>query len=306
VFLLCLLSGSSAITTAATTLHVALVASDNARHSEVVEALREQLAESCGQPCLHPVDLKTVDIRNARRYLSGSAPDLVVTVGTLAARQVAELRSDVPTLFSFIPRTVWRDLRDCCVSGSATSGHVLLDQPAERLLDLVREVHPEAQSVGVLLGPAAAARQVELADAAGRLSIDLQTERIAAGEDVGSKLRLLAARVDALLALPDRAVYNRNTVYPILLTTYSAGVPVIGFSSAMVKAGAAAGLFMSPRNAGEAIALAIQAYRFDGTLAVDESLAPYSVAINDDVIRSLRLPTVRASELLQNLKEAKQ
>jgi len=294
------------MTSAETTLHVALIVGDNGRHAEVVEALREHLADSCGQPCRHPVQLATVDVANADRYLSDSEPDLVVTIGTVAARQVAELRSAIPTLFSFIPRTVWRELKDCCVVDATTRGRVLLDQPAVRLLQLVREIRPDAQSVGVLLGPATAARQVALADAASNASLELKTEHIEAGEDVGSKLRLLATRVDALLALPDLDVYNRNTVYPILLTTYSARIPVIGFSSPMVKAGATAGLFMSPRDVGEAIALAIQTYRSDRTLVVDDTATPYSIEINADVLRSLRLPPVRASEVQKNLKESKQ
>jgi ABC-type uncharacterized transport system substrate-binding protein len=304
--LLCLLSGISVASTAESGLDVALITSDNAHQAEVAAALREHLADTCDRPCPHPVELTTVDPANAADYLSRTTPDLVVTIGSVAARLVAEQRRDIPTLFGFIPSSVWREIRDCCIADSPTRGHVLLDQPARRLLKLVREVHPAAQSVGILLGPATAARQAELDDAANAVSLEIRVENIATSEEVGRKLRLLAARMDVLLALPDPIVYNRNTVYPILLTTYSARVPVIGFSSAMVKAGAAAGLFMSTRDGGEAIALAIQAYRANGSFPADESAQPYSVETNEDVLRSLRLRTPRAAELLQNLKESKQ
>lgn len=303
--LACLLSVLCAGKTAANPIDVAVVAGDNARHVLVAEALGERLASACGQPCSHPAEVTTVDTAEAAAYLSATTPDLVVTIGAAAARQVAELRLDIPTLFGFVPRNVWLQLEACCIADSTPRGRVLLDQPASRLLGLVRAVHPEAQRIGVLLGAATAARLAELNRAARAASVALQTEQVEAGDDVGRKLRQLAARVDVLLALPDRTVYNRNTVYPILLTTYSAGIPVIGFSSAIVRAGAAAGLFVSPRDGGEAIALSIHAYRTRGVFAVDEETLPYSIEVNDDVLRSLRLPARTATDLLEILKRSK-
>jgi ABC-type uncharacterized transport system substrate-binding protein len=304
--LLCLLFGISIATADKRTLDVALISSDNLHHAEVADALREHLEQACGQSCSDPVELTTVDAADAGRFLATTRPDLVVTIGSVAAREVAQLDVDLPTLFGFIPQAVWRELTDCCVEASPTHGRVLLDQPARRLLKLVQAIHPDAKGVGVLLGPATAWRRPELEEAASAESVELHALQIESGEDIGRKLRLLTARVDALLALPDPAVYNRNTVYPILLTTYSARIPVIGYSSAMVKAGASASLFMSTRDGGEAIAAAIRDFRAHGAFTNDDTTWAYSVEINEDVLRSLRLPAIRASELPKILKESKQ
>ena len=305
VVLLCLLFDISTAIAAERTLDVALISSDNHNHAEVADALREHLAQACGQPCSDPIELTTVDAADVSRFLATTRPDLVVTIGSVAAREVAQLDVDLPTLFGFIPQAVWRELTDCCVEASPTRGRVLLDQPARRLLKLVQAIHPEAKRVGVLLGPATASRLPELEKAASAESVELHPLQIESGEDIGRKLRLLTARVDALLALPDPAVYNRNTVYPILLTTYSARIPVIGYSAAMVKAGASAGLFMSTRDGGEAIATAIRGFRARGAFTNDDTTQAYSVEINEDVLRSLRLPAIRASDLPETLKESK-
>ena len=288
-----------------TAFDIALISSDSPRHSTVVRAVQAKLATPCSiAPCPPPANVRQVKDTEADRYLARTRPDLVITVGSAAAREVAELRKPIPTLFGFIPQSTWNDLKDCCITSASTASHVLLDQPATRLLKLARALHPDARTFGILLGPASAKRLPEFETAAADLSLSLETEQVAADEDIGRRLRLLVSRVDVLLALPDRAVYNSSTVYAVLLTTYSARVPVIGFSSALVRAGAAVGLFTSPQNGAEAIVSAVQAYRSTGVFLTDDASIPFSIEINKDVLRSLRLPVVQANELLQLLKES--
>ncbi|MCB1772640.1 MAG: hypothetical protein KDI88_03410 [Gammaproteobacteria bacterium] len=304
--LLCLLCGPSTAATTAGAIDILVVADAGDRSGRVIETLQDHLGEACPDPCPGPAALTVVDSADAARFVETFPPDMVVAIGSTAARQVASLGLDIPTLYSFIPGTVWRELTDCCVADSTDNGSVLLDQPPGRLLRLIREVAPGTRTVGLLAGPATAERLTEFEQAAAMASVELLVERVETGEDVGRTLRRLVNRVDVLLALPDPAVYNRHTVYPILLTTYSARVPVIGFSAAMVKAGAVAGLFMTPRDVGQAIATAIHGFRSRGAFIDGETAQAFSVEINEDVLRSLRLPAVRASELPQMLKEPRQ
>jgi putative tryptophan/tyrosine transport system substrate-binding protein len=110
--------------------------------------------------------------------------------------------------------------------------------------------------------------------------------------------------VDAVLAIPDPAVYNRNTIFAILLSTYGAGVPVIGYSQAMVAAGSTAAVFATTADVGMAIARRIALFKDKGRLGPTGFGDVFSVAVNADVARSLRLAVPAEGQLRERLEAA--
>ncbi|WP_245523032.1 ABC transporter substrate binding protein [Thioalkalivibrio sulfidiphilus] len=94
----------------------------------------------------------------------------------------------------------------------------------------------------------------------------------------------------AILAVPDPRIFNRDTIVRIMLTTYRSNTPVIGYSEAMTRAGALMSVFSSPEmlgeEAGELIANALRAQRWQHT---DRHTERYTVTINPQVARSLRI-----------------
>jgi ABC-type uncharacterized transport system substrate-binding protein len=298
-------SGGDGIGASGTLSHVALIyARDDARVVEVAAAVDDALAKACGDDCRSRVRLSSHTPEPDAIAAAARISDLVVTIGSAAARQVARSRIATPILYSFLPQAAWEDLAACCVAEPQRRHALLIDQPLSRQFALLRAVLPEARRVAVLLGPASRTREGELRDVAENAGYALQVGEIGGDNDVGSMLRRVMPGADALLAIPDPAVYNRNTIYAILLTTYGAGVPVIGYSQAMVTAGATAAVFASTADTGMAIARRIAAFGDTGRLEPTGFGDVFSVAVNTDVARSLRLSVPAGDELRERLEPA--
>lgn len=284
------------------TFELALVGeADDSRSAAVMAAAESALASSCAQPCASRVTRLEPDGRALQS--PDRKWDLVVAVGSKAGRAVATSAIDAPRLLTFIPEVAWRELQACCVDPQFRHAALFIDQPLQRQLALIGQLDPSARRIGVLLGGVSARHRAQLSGLARSSALSLQLVDVDEADQIGPRLRTLVREADVLLALPDPGIYNPGTVYPILLTTYSARIPVIGFSEAMVKAGAAAAVYASPQDVGAEIADIVEVYRSSGRFDSSGHGTRFSVSVNDDVARSLRLPPVSASDLRERLKE---
>jgi ABC-type uncharacterized transport system substrate-binding protein len=94
----------------------------------------------------------------------------------------------------------------------------------------------------------------------------------------------LKGKADIVLALPDNSIYNNATVQALILASLQSGTPVVGFSAAFVRAGAAAGIFADFRDAGrQAAEIALHA-RPSRTPDQPRKL---TVAVNQRIVRLL-------------------
>ena len=131
----------------------------------------------------------------------------------------------------------------------------------------------------------------------------VHSESVAQERDLIPALERLLARSDVLIAIPDSVVHNRSTVQPLLMTTYRAGVPVIGFSESYSLAGAVASLHSSPDQIGRQVAEVVSGAlkgRFSPGI-----LGPryFRVTTNSTVARSLGI-TVPGGAVLEERIEA--
>jgi ABC-type uncharacterized transport system substrate-binding protein len=90
--------------------------------------------------------------------------------------------------------------------------------------------------------------------------------------------------------LPDPVVANADTVYGLLLTTYRAQLPVVGFSEGLLNAGALISLFSTARQQGrQGGEIARQILSSDGVLPEPRYPKYFTVRVNSSVARSLGL-----------------
>lgn len=299
-----LLLAVSSMAHAAPPLSVALIGDyEDVRIERVADAIEQALSESCKAECNETLQLSRHQPEGMASSAGIAAADLVITIGSRAASVVARARLDVATLYSFMPRAAWDELVACCATDKLPHSALFIDQPLSRQFDLIRLMAPKASRIALLFGDVSAHRRAELDCAADAAGYSLHTADVADPDGIGSSLRRLVQDADLLLALPDPRVYNRHTAYAILLTTYSARLPVIGFSDAMVRAGAAAAVFASPEDVGRDVARHVRGYRRSGELPAAAFGDHFSVSVNDAVVRSLRLPDLSATQLLHRLQE---
>jgi ABC-type uncharacterized transport system substrate-binding protein len=179
---------------------------------------------------------------------------------------------------------------------------ILLDQPVDRWISLLHVAFPSVQHVGILTGPAnqKAVRALEKRMAEKRLTLVI--EQIAGPEDVVPAIERLTPKVGLLLAIPDPLAHNRNTVQPLLLTTYRAGIPVVAYSEPYQQAGAVLALYSTVPQIAEQIVDSLNQVK-DGRMLPNVQAPKYfSVGVNTAVARSLGVPLPPASEIDRRLR----
>jgi putative tryptophan/tyrosine transport system substrate-binding protein len=178
---------------------------------------------------------------------------------------------------------------------------IVLDQPLDRWLNLIQIAFPGSQQVGMLVSPAGqrAVRSLERKMADRRLN--LATESLAASDDVVPALEHLLPRMNLLLALPDQVVHNRNTVQPLLLTTYRAGIPVLAYSESYQQAGAVLALYSTVPQVIAQVMDTLRQFQDGRPPANVQSPRYFTVAVNAAVARSLGLSLPTGAELTSRL-----
>jgi ABC-type uncharacterized transport system substrate-binding protein len=121
--------------------------------------------------------------------------------------------------------------------------------------------------------------------------MQLEVEHVREEDRVVALLDRLLRRSDAMLAIVDPLVFNRNNVRNVLLTAYRNKVPVFGVSEPYTRAGSVAAVYSTPGHIGAQLAEEILAFATVGDAGLPTPQFPryFSVAYNARVARSLDL-----------------
>jgi putative ABC transport system substrate-binding protein len=222
-------------------------------------------------------------------------PDLTLAVGLRAARSALERPGPDPLLLAMLSRLDYQSLQaSAALRRPARRIGVLLREPAlANQLALIDAVLPARRRLGVVASTESEPIVDELQRAA--LGWQLQVEYAAHAKSLAPVLRLLVARSDALLVLPDRIGDSQAATLAVLRAGAGAGVPVFGGSEGLVRSGGLAAAVSTPGQlARQAQALGRKLMTGGPGLLV-ESATPASVRVNATVARGLdlRLPDER-------------
>ena len=241
-----------------------------------------------------------IDTVTAARLTGVGAPtfdayELVVTVGLAAAQGVMsreDARAKPPlTLCLLIPRQSFERLASSRASERERRLSALfIDQPLSRQLDLLRIALPEKRRVGVILGPTSQELAGELRDQAQARTLHLTVATVNEPSGVYAALQTVIPESEMLLLLPDPAATNADTVYGLLVTSYRAQVPVVGFSEGLLNAGALVSLFSTAGQQGrQGAEIATRILTQGGGLPAPQYPKYFTVRVNASVARSLGL-----------------
>ena len=265
------------------TPQILIIKSGNAAvYNEIADSLQQHLGAHCSKSdsnCTR-AELHSF-VSNAakpvyRRY------DLVITLGLKARQYAAQQLPDSAIINAMIPREARFK------QNTHKKPTVILDQPLDRSLRLVKLTLPQAQQIGILISRSNQAIVQSAKETAASLGMEIVTGIVDNEAEIGKKLTLLLDQVDVLLTLPDIRVHNRNTVPNILLSAYRKRVPVIGFSAAYVQAGAFAAVYSEPDDIAQHLMELAGDYFKKGKLKPAVIHPKYfSIAINGEVARSL-------------------
>jgi len=157
--------------------------------------------------------------------------DKVIATGAAGCEKAADARLSVPVLCVLLTAEGFEGIvqqQDLQYRRNLTA--IVIDQPVSRQAAVANKVYPALSRFAVLSQSPA---PPSLAD-----NNDIRVSAFRADRALAPQLNEVTISLDALIATPESAIFNRSTLRTVLLTAYGYGKPVIGYSRAYVKAGA--------------------------------------------------------------------
>ncbi len=287
--LLCLPTASLA---GAEPLLVTVVQSENTgAYAEFSAALRESL----------PNGNVVLTVVNSGQPLPPKS-SLIIAVGMKAASELGGDNAHA-VLNVMIPRSGHKKLLHDFPKreNSHLFSSIYLDQPVERQLSLIAAAFPDRRNLGVLYAAPAPDEIGELKLKAAEFGFSLYADEISANVTLFQEVQELLKHSDVFLSLPSPTIFNSSTLRNILVSTYQAEVPLVGFSASFVKAGAMCAVFSSPAHIATQTSAAIQRFADSGTLPSAQYPKFFEVAVNERVAQSLNIKIQGAEELQKKM-----
>jgi putative tryptophan/tyrosine transport system substrate-binding protein len=250
-------------------------------------AYSEARAELASQ--LTGIDLVVAPVETVAAPRRTRPPDIVVALGSEALRAVGRVREEAPIVALLVTRDTFDRARDeVRTAGSRRSmSGVYLDQPWSRQIALVRLVVPERRRIGLLSTEGLIPQLSTLDRIAREQKALIVHELVESPQTLHVGLMRIVGTADVLLAVPDNRVFNASTIQHILLTTFRARLPVIGFSPAYVQAGALAAVYSTPSQMAREAAAMVQRHLTGQSMPGGQYPRAFTVSVNRAVARSL-------------------
>lgn len=265
-----------------------VVSSPSAMNIEFAEQFKEELLKARNTQ----FKIKLINLQDGDQLIVNEPGELVVAVGVRALQLASKLKANTPVLGVFTPLPTFNVLLESNKRDLGNFSAILLDQPFSRQMALMRIILPGSKNVGVLLGPTSGKYAELLQEAGEKSAFHIADEMVPQEADLIPKLRKVLEENDALLAIPDPMIYNRETAHPILLTSYRHQKPVFGYSQSYVRAGALAAVYSSVKQLARQAAEITLVQHSSGLLPPPQAPRYFSVMMNAQVARSLSIPLI--------------
>ncbi len=275
----------------------------------IVTATKQRIDHICrkkSNKCRKPsVAVESIRNNKLRRIAQNKKWDLIIAIGTKAAKRLNSYKLRTPTLYSLIPSNSYPSIRSN--SSSRHKSAIYINQPIRRQLQLIKSAMPGRKKVGVVLGKYSRIGKQSLKQIMRGMGLKPIVTQVTPN-NIGNRLDTIFSRANVLLALPDPTVYNKQTVLKVLLSSYRHRVPVFGYSAAFVKSGATAAIYSTPRNIGHHIGDEVGKYFSNnhGRLSPPAFPKYFTVNTNKSVINSLKLRIPSRKIIKSKIRRAKQ
>lgn len=283
---------------------VVLLSEDSQPYQETAEAIRRVLQQSPHTRRIPLLTLQSAGLQTDQSLLKEA--DLIVTVGVRATQMLAVSSSTAPVLATLVPKQGFDKLLSQHRQAARGFSAIYLDQPIARYLALFRAGLPGRNRLGLILGAESLESLKLLQTEAREQKIQLVAEAINSEHELMPALQRVLETADALLALPDSMVFNKNNAYSVLLSSYHYQAPVIGYSQAYVKAGALMAVYSKPvqigQQAGEMVVSMLSSK--PGLMPAAQYPKYFTVSVNTQVAHSLGIAMETETVLAEKLKRA--
>ena len=214
-------------------------------------------------------DLKGNEERAGKIFagLREKPPAVVLAIGPIAANAARNALANVPVVFVMVPNYEKYGLEAKNVTG------ISLTLPPRFQLETLHKLAGRVKRVGVVYNPGFSQPVLDAAvSAAETLGLSVVGMKAETPEEVGSALKSLAGKIDALWMIADRTVTHATAVKRIVDFASDQHLPLLALTEGQVKDGALMALAPNPGAIGAQAARLINRIVFEkidaGALAI--------------------------------------
>lgn len=246
--------------------------------------------------------VKVTILQDAEKLVVAENSELVIALGVKALEASAKLKYTTPVLGVFITMPAFNSILTKSKRDLGDFSAIVLDQPFTRQISLIRNILPQVKKIGVLLGPTSTQYANLIKEAGEESGLSVMEKNVFREIDLIPILQAALATSDALMAVPDPLIYNRETAQPILLTSYRQKKPIFGYSQSYVRAGALAAVYSSSKQIAKQVAeIALESQQAPNLLPPPQAPKYFSIMLNYQVARSLNIALKSDEEIYQKV-----
>jgi ABC-type uncharacterized transport system substrate-binding protein len=172
---------------------------------------------------------------------------------------------------------------------------IYLDIPVRTMVLELRKLFPGKSRVGVIRNPVRGDPSGAQMRGPGAELSSLAVVDCATPEQLLPAFLGLRKKVDFVICLPDGALYNGATARPLIMASLENRLPIVGFSPAFLRAGAAVAIYPDYRAIGQQTAELIRRCLEPANCACREAPKQVNVAVNTKILRLLGIEFMAAA-----------
>ena len=249
--------------------------------AEAVEGLRLRLSGNEVALALLDVNAATFGADAAQEL--ARKPAVIVAVGSEAVHAVLEGASPAKIVSTM---TLAAD-RVAGPQARRVTAAVYLDIPIRTMIAELRKLFPEKVRVGVIRNPGREGDSALQIRSQAPEPGSLEIADCATADQLLPVFLAFRKKVDFVICLPDGSLYNSATARPLIMASLENRLPIVGFSPAFLRAGAAVAVYPDYRSIGQQTADLVRRCLDPGDCASWETPRKIDVAVNAKVLRML-------------------
>jgi ABC-type uncharacterized transport system substrate-binding protein len=212
-----------------------------------------------------------------------------IAIGPSAFRSLLSQGRDGIIVSAFTSSQAYHTILESMPDSRTTSVTAVYAEPSPLMqLRLISMLHKKPVKVAVILSSKTSYLEPMFQHVASQSGTELSIEYYSQAETLNRVLNRVTD-VPVILATPDSTIYNADNIRNILVTTYRRNQSVVGFSAALVKAGALASTYSDIEDINAQVDELIADYEKSGKLAEPQFPKYFSTIVNEDVARSLNI-----------------
>ncbi|VAW83636.1 hypothetical protein MNBD_GAMMA16-2068 [hydrothermal vent metagenome] len=210
-----------------------------------------------------------------------------VAVGQTALQSVIKYQPHAPTLSVFNSYDYFNQIDD--ITNQPVSA-IYIDPEPKKLIRLAHFFFPQGVKLLVLQTRGGTNYENSMGSTLPKGITSIQYEYINNKKEITRALSNID-EADVILALPDKDIYDTETLKSILLQSYRRGKVIIGYNPGMVKAGALSTIHYTPQIIGSEVESWLNEYcEYNETVPRSRYPRDFNIAINEQVARSMEIP----------------